>query len=284
MDPVNTSPQEYGSSPISSIRSSFSSRLPSKNFFIIAGIILLPLLAASGAYLLEKSQNNSYTSTTPPAPTSRQPTFPTISPYSDSTANWIVYTDNTYKYSFKYPPSVEFKPCSDSLCGTFIERLSHSEIIKLEGFNYSCDVTPDPSFTNAQKATMCMCLADGPGMHVSCDTPAEEKTVTVSSGKKGFRFVLNELLNNKFTRVRGPYTVIFFPEPISYEIGLYFELVEKNGISELDQIISTFHFINSNSSVPEKFCGGIAGIPCPSGYTCKLEGNYPDAGGKCLDN
>lgn len=33
------------------------------------------------------------------------------------------------------------------------------------------------------------------------------------------------------------------------------------------------------------FCGGIAGnLPknqCPSGYTCKLDGNYPDAGGTC---
>ena len=30
------------------------------------------------------------------------------------------------------------------------------------------------------------------------------------------------------------------------------------------------------------FCGGIAGIQCPTGYQCQLEGNYPDAGGKCV--
>ncbi|XP_053405367.1 actinia tenebrosa protease inhibitors-like isoform X2 [Mercenaria mercenaria] len=29
------------------------------------------------------------------------------------------------------------------------------------------------------------------------------------------------------------------------------------------------------------FCGGIAGIPCPVGLTCKLMGKFPDAGGKC---
>lgn len=28
-------------------------------------------------------------------------------------------------------------------------------------------------------------------------------------------------------------------------------------------------------------CGGIAGISCPSGYSCRIEGNYPDAGGRC---
>ena len=32
------------------------------------------------------------------------------------------------------------------------------------------------------------------------------------------------------------------------------------------------------------FCGGIAGKACPSGYSCKLDGNYPDAGGTCAKN
>ena len=30
------------------------------------------------------------------------------------------------------------------------------------------------------------------------------------------------------------------------------------------------------------FCGGIANIPCPKGFSCQLEGSYPDAGGKCV--
>lgn len=31
----------------------------------------------------------------------------------------------------------------------------------------------------------------------------------------------------------------------------------------------------------QDICGGIAGIQCPAGYICKLEGTYPDASGKC---
>jgi len=33
-----------------------------------------------------------------------------------------------------------------------------------------------------------------------------------------------------------------------------------------------------------KFCGGIApgAFPCPEGYICKLDGAYPDAGGRCM--
>ena len=30
-----------------------------------------------------------------------------------------------------------------------------------------------------------------------------------------------------------------------------------------------------------QFCGGIAGFPCPDGFSCVLEGTYPDAGGSC---
>ena len=31
-----------------------------------------------------------------------------------------------------------------------------------------------------------------------------------------------------------------------------------------------------------EFCGGIAGFACASGLECSLDGNYPDAGGKCV--
>lgn len=30
------------------------------------------------------------------------------------------------------------------------------------------------------------------------------------------------------------------------------------------------------------FCGGIAGVQCSTGFQCKLDGNYPDAGGQCV--
>ncbi len=31
-----------------------------------------------------------------------------------------------------------------------------------------------------------------------------------------------------------------------------------------------------------KICGGIAGLPCPEGYECELDGDYPDASGECV--
>lgn len=47
-----------------------------------------------------------------------------------------------------------------------------------------------------------------------------------------------------------------------------------------NQILSTFKFTSEEKS-QNKFCGGIAGIACPKGYNCVLDGKYPDAGGKC---
>jgi len=39
---------------------------------------------------------------------------------------------------------------------------------------------------------------------------------------------------------------------------------------------------DKNKVINGQFCGGIAGIMCSSGYYCKLDGSYPDAGGVCV--
>lgn len=62
----------------------------------------------------------------------------------------------------------------------------------------------------------------------------------------------------------------------------WFHLMTKDNYSlysnYFDQILSTIKFIDSEGA----FCGGFAGKACPEGYTCRLDGNYPDAGGKCI--
>ncbi|UCJ06774.1 hypothetical protein KTO58_24405 [Chitinophaga pendula] len=39
---------------------------------------------------------------------------------------------------------------------------------------------------------------------------------------------------------------------------------------------------NTIAPCASQFCGGIAGFECPKGCTCKLDGSYPDEGGRCL--
>jgi hypothetical protein len=51
--------------------------------------------------------------------------------------------------------------------------------------------------------------------------------------------------------------------------------LEKIVIKHEGKIVSEKYFQGA-------FCGGIAAFPCPIGYECKLDGAYPDAGGKCI--
>lgn len=40
--------------------------------------------------------------------------------------------------------------------------------------------------------------------------------------------------------------------------------------------------ITKKPSSETTFCGGIANIACQSGFSCTLDGSYPDAGGRCV--
>src|SRR3989344_977026 len=57
------------------------------------------------------------------------------------------------------------------------------------------------------------------------------------------------------------------------------ELLEKNVSQGNKQVQESLQF-RKTANPEAKFCGGIANIPCPDGYTCKSDGSYPDAGGK----
>lgn len=39
--------------------------------------------------------------------------------------------------------------------------------------------------------------------------------------------------------------------------------------------------VNSWGGARGQFCGGLAGKGCPFGFSCRLDGDYPDAGGIC---
>jgi Pacifastin inhibitor (LCMII) len=41
------------------------------------------------------------------------------------------------------------------------------------------------------------------------------------------------------------------------------------------------HWEDGPCDATDQFCGGFAGLPCPDGFMCVLQGSYPDAGGTC---
>lgn len=53
--------------------------------------------------------------------------------------------------------------------------------------------------------------------------------------------------------------------------------------SHLQQISDPEKFAEQNQTdTLGKTCGGFAGITCSTGLICKLDGDYPDANGKCV--
>jgi len=211
------------------------------NQWIIAAVILVVIVVIGSIFTLLLSSQR----TTSRPPSSISPTAPSqLSPTQDETANWKTYTNKKYDITLKYPPDISYSPYTDILGGTFYEGTTNTQIVRLEAFSYDCGVTTDITLVNAEKAAQCHCDATGVGGSISCNAPSEEK-VTLLNGINVFNFILNESLNSKFTKTRGPYAVIFFPKPISYDIGVIFEVLNKNSISKVDQILSTFKFTSA---------------------------------------
>lgn len=57
-------------------------------------------------------------------------------------------------------------------------------------------------------------------------------------------------------------------------------------IQNKDEVIGSVSVAMNNRiiksvNIEDVMCGGIAAFSCPNGYECKLDGDYPDATGKC---
>lgn len=174
--------------------------------------------------------------------------FATCPTAADEMANWKTYTNNKFGFSFKYPTILDFKSCPDILCGTFTNNITKKDVIRLDGISSACaSVKNEASITNAETAVMCGCLADGPGVHISCESPSDEEVSVSQNGIEIFSFSLNELKNGVLNRKRVVRSV-FFPKPVLsggllYEYGLYFDTLNNSGDSGTNQILSTFRFL-----------------------------------------
>lgn len=98
-------------------------------------------------------------------------------------------------------------------------------------------------------------------------------------GSTAYQFVASTTLDDEITLVG-----------IQFIVQPYDSVSIDQGRTIFNDILSSFKFTDQNptptAGIEGRFCGGIAAnLPqnqCPSGYYCKLDGNYPDAGGKCV--
>lgn len=174
-------------------------------------------------------------------------------PTPDETVNWKTYSNNDL--SFKYPQNW-------NLVNARIEGSDPKVTIYIV----------DKSSTLMNECMQLLSTEDQNGVYL----------------KRFSRVVTGEMCS---TNDATPREIWIVPKKDSYTPGvsyLYSATEETQALAIFDQILSTLKFINIDNTVEGRFCGGIAANlsenQCPEGYECKLDGNYPDASGKCLKN
>ncbi|HCQ31408.1 TPA: hypothetical protein DIU27_03450 [Candidatus Collierbacteria bacterium] len=107
-----------------------------------------------------------------------------------------------------------------------------------------------------------------------------------------FVFVLFGILGFFTIQGRGLVSRLLFPTP-STEPTEKKVCVERASLKCSDEPELSFECTSEYQSWAKDncpgweeqiFCGGIAGVVCPEGYSCQYDGNYPDAGGRCIQS
>ena len=250
--------------------------IPKIALILIFFLILLGLMEG-GLYLYKNSNNNS-------APTPSPSPVIQTTPTPDPTANWKTYTGQNY--SMQYPADLT-------------TTISNSELnIKNKAGDFDLVIASEPTNLDlsnyVDQKSWCTSIKSSSG-----------KTHTIDS-ENSLRFEKNPC------GLAGSTDIYTVHNGTAYHFSIDTQETYEQNLPTLNQILSTFKFTDFNPSctprpscfdsnprclMPEtsdmcppsptpssdgKFCGGIAGKTCPSGYTCQLDVNYFDAGGTCV--
>lgn len=229
-------------------------------YFFITAVIL-----GAGYYFYLKTTNTNISSQY--SQQSPKPSYVTHeSTTSGETANWKTYLNSKYKYEIRYPSDWSLK---ETPYGDFNGRtlfLPPNEVYKSPNaenrgiaidFRDASYAPPLPAASNYQTGYRKIRTVQVGSENIDVLEPnfqaAEKYKATIRNGKYEYIFYFGRELDGKYNSV-------------------------------FDQMLSTFKFLDQN--IEGRFCGGIAAnLPenqCPEGYKCQLDGNYPDAGGKCV--
>ncbi len=295
--PVN--PVPVAPSPV------LSTQPPSPKIFPLNLILIILIIVVIFSTVIMSAVKNQPNKQTPspsiqPSPTST----PTLTP--DSTANWKTYIIKDGKSSIKYPESwvLEDKSKEVDLYKDGNIQLSQDISISKNGHVFR---SYNPM---AWGPDVCR-FPDSPPSEIPSDkfkdfveikaaefTFRRPKTTESASTNNLIWTICKKEPNLEMFSTAAGFGKTWYETPINYD---------KELLSILDQILSTFKFIDSNqkSAITPKdkviqndkecadgicilkiesgqSCGRTTDAKCPTEYTCELDGSHPDAGGKCV--
>jgi hypothetical protein len=180
-------------------------------------------------------------------------------PSLPKTPSQTSYSNSEYSFSFTYPDQLKLTP--DTKPETNYDKLAFltqnsTRVVSVSAIsNIDVYKSAKPSFVASRE------VSDS-GLKYSIQ----------NSTINGYLAAITTTTQNQIITIAHPNKNLF----------ITLTLNSPSPSPAFDQILSTFKFQDITPTPSEKFCGGFAGILCPTGYTCQLDGHYPDAGGKCV--
>lgn len=175
------------------------------------------------------------------------------------TANWLSYENSEFKFSLRHPLYLykrEFKDVGGYL---YLIRFEETKFSKEKGIVVGVS---EGEFAEVLGSIKNSLIEEG-GKEV------DTKEINFEGKRGNVTFFDPEGADGEKRAV-----AVIENENLVYSISTTPE--------QIDLVLSTFTFLNSESD--NIFCGGIAGVSCPDGFSCKYNGDYPDAGGVCIKN
>lgn len=234
---------------------------------IIIGVLIL---IVGGVLYLNKSNISKVLPSTPSVKITPSPT-PDETANSDLIgANWKTYTNKSQDYTFKYPTDWNLQQDS----GGFMLNPTNGAkyIITARGPDVNTGGSFETDISRMQGVVSKTKIVVGKytGIKVEVDQTSKELNRYLYTITVVFEDLPRTMVQEQGGRVSFSMELVISDQSRTQEAKAIF-----------NQILSTFKFLDQTSSEGQ-FCGGIAGTECPTGYSCQLEGDYPDAGGKCV--
>lgn len=252
---------------------------------LIGGFIMLFFAIALAAIVIfagfdtekksSREEKNFPMATTTPSPT----------PQVD-TSNWNTYTNEIYSYQVKYPDTWQEDEESPASGKIFVKKIqSESGRVSLE--SASITIEAKTLLDTQKEQTLEEYLIEEIGQNLELlsivknlpeviQLQAEQKIESMESffinGNKGLKDETNAYLKTNDT---------LFVFQLKY--ADYLEKFTTPPEKTFDLMISSMSLLTEETlDTTSQFCGGVAGLTCPAGFECILEGNFPDAGGTCV--